>query len=60
MCGVVGEEGSDTDVSSLSRAITTGRQSPPLPAGSESVLVVLAAGEDMVSSVEYDRMATTI
>ena len=58
MCGVVvGDEGSETDVASLSRAITAGR--PPLPVGFESprasalrllVLVVLLVevGEDMV------------
>ena len=51
---VVGDEGSDTDVASLSRAITAGR--PPLPAGSESprasafrlLVLVLLLGEDMV------------
>ena len=51
MCGVVVEdEGlSDTDVASLSRAITAGRPpSPESPKASALRLLVLVVGEDMV------------
>ena len=52
MCGVVEGEGSDTDVASLSRAITAGRPSPlesPRAAALRLLVLVLLLGEDMVA-----------